>query len=165
MNNFDIISIIYIRGNRYEEIFVFIDHRTYSWGERAAFLLEKDTNIKTILIGYPTKGGYTADSIRYKITFDNFTMEMSLSRNGTKLSPELIEGVGLTPDYYTSNNYESIEIVKHLTKDEDLRLPEIYKNNIDYCINNNVKKWQTHSYYKRLKAKFYYEQNIKNGGY
>lgn len=82
---------------------------------------------------------------------------MNLSANGAQLSPELVEGVGLTPDYYTSNNYESIEIVKYLTKDEDLCLSELYMNNINYCINNDIKRWQTWIFYKNRKAKFYYE--------
>lgn len=146
-----------IKKMKPKEIFVFIDYETYSMGERAAFLFEKDTNIKTTLIGYPTRGGYTGGSTRYKITFDNFMIEINLSANGAKLSPELVEGIGLTPDYYTSNNYESIEIVKHLIKDNDLELPDLYKQNIEYCINNDVKKWQTRSFYENQKAKFYYE--------
>ena len=91
------------------------------------------------------------------IKFDDYTIDIGLSRNGSKLSPELIEGVGLTPDYYTSNNYESIEIVKHLTNDEDLCLPKPYMDKIIYCINNDIKKWQTWTFYEHLKAKFYYE--------
>ena len=145
-----------IKKMKPKEIFVFIDHCTYSMGERAAFLLEKDTNIKTTLIGYPTKGGYTGDSRRLTFTFDNFTIDMNLSK-GAHLSPELVEGVGLTPDYYTSNNYESIEIVKYLTKDEDLCLPELYMDNINYCLNNDIKRWQTWTFYENRKAKFYYE--------
>lgn len=149
-----------IKKMKPKEIFVFIDYSTYSMGERAAYFLKKDASIKTTLIGYPTRGGYTGHCVSdsgKKITFDNFTMDINLSENGTKLSPELIEGVGLTPDYYTSNNYESIEIVKHLTNDEDLCLPERYMDNINYCINNDTKKWQTWTYYEHQKAKFYYE--------
>ena len=150
-----------IKKMKPKEIFVFIDYKTYSMGERAAYFLKKDASIKTTLIGYPTRGGYTGyctDDWNKEIKFDDFTIDIGLSGNGTKLSPELIEGVGLTPDYYTSNNYESIEIVKHLTNDEDLCLPEPYMDNINYYINNNdIKKWQTWAYYDHQEAKSYYE--------
>lgn len=149
-----------IKKMKPKEIFVFIDYGTYSMGERAAYFLKKDSSIKTTLIGYPTRGGYTGRSLNNggnQIKFDNFTIDINLSGNGGKLSPELIEGVGLTPDYYTSNNYESIEIVKHLTNDEDLCLPKPYMDEIIYCINNDIKKWQTWTFYEHQKAKFYYE--------
>ena len=112
-----------IKRMKPKETFILMSEYSFSYGDHACLLLEKDTNIKTTLIGYPTGGGYkTATGAYHEIQFDDFKITCTLGKKTGFKRIEvstLVEGIGITPDYY-ANYKESIEVVKYLIKDDEL---------------------------------------------
>ena len=113
-----------IKKMKPKEIFIMISGVTVSMGECATLHLELHTGIKTTIIGYPTCGAYSACvGERKDIHFDDFELTIGLGPKAYYNIPGLIEGVGIIPDYYTENSFESLEVIKHLINDNELSLP------------------------------------------
>ena len=137
-----------IKKMKPKEIFILCDNCTSSMGEFSSSWIEKATNIKTTIIGYPTWGGWKHGKIKHTISFDTFIMYCDVEDNKSPWRalwdrygiPYPVEGIGVTPDIYTNNVKESLEVVKHLIKDDSLYLPEDYIQKIDYGI--KYKKWK-----------------------
>ena len=110
-----------------KEIFIMISGVTVSMAEYCTSYLEKDSGIKITIIGYPTCGAYSAcTGERKNISFDDFELTIGLGPKAYYNIPSLIEGIGITPDYYTENSFESLEVIKHLINDSELSLPSNY---------------------------------------
>ena len=116
-----------IKKMKPKEIFIMISGVTLSMGECATLHLELHTEIKTTIIGYPTCGAYSACAGKRKdIHFDDFDLTIGLGIKTNYEIPNLIEGVGITPDYYTENSFDSLEVIKHLINNNELSLPSNY---------------------------------------
>ena len=137
-----------IKEMKPKEIFILCDSLTSSMGENSSSWMKKATNIKTTIIGYPTLGGWKTGKYRHTISFDTFIMYCNVEddNNSTRTLwdgynlPYPIEGIGVTPNIYTNNAKESLEVVKHLIKDNELSLPERYIDEIERCMIH--KKWK-----------------------
>ena len=137
-----------IKKMKPKEIFILCDSRTSSMGEFSSSWMKKATNIKTTIIGYPTWGGWKHGKFERNISFDTFIMYCDVEDNKSPWRaiwdrydiPYPVEGIGVTPNIYANNAKESLEVVKHLIKDNELSLPEHYIQEIDY--NMNYKKWK-----------------------
>ena len=137
-----------IKKMKPKEIFILCDTCTASMGEFSSSWIEKATNIKTTIIGYPTWGGWKHGKTKHIISFDTFMMYCDVEDNKSPWRalwdrygiPYPIEGIGVTPDIYTNNVKESLEVVKHLIKDNSLYLPEDYIQEVDHYGMN--KKWK-----------------------
>ena len=100
-----------------------------SMAEYATSWIEKATNIKTTIVGYPSCGAWKCCG-EYKTSyFDNFNIEYSLCGVFWEYYwdmyniPYPIEGIGVTPDIYAETSFESLEVIKHLINDNELSLP------------------------------------------
>lgn len=104
-----------------KKIFLLINQNTLSMGDYCSLSIKKDINNEIILIGEPTNGAYQGVYLLPKeLIFNNFSLTIKLG--GIKWVPNVIEGIGVHPDIYTSNYKESIEVVKYLTKDYELNI-------------------------------------------
>ena len=133
-----------IKKMKPKEIFVLCSGSAVSWGDYATLLIGKATNIKTTVIGAPTKGSWISgvDSKifwledGYGVSFGLLPLSKAyvckdgyLGRAGAEAHenynlPYQTEGIGAAPDIYADSFMESLEIVKHLIEDEELSLPE-----------------------------------------
>ena len=108
-----------------KKVFVLISPATFSCGEWCAFSIKELSKKDVTIIGSPTCGATSIGGGRGKhIEFENgVEMQISLcTRANTGEYGALQEGIGIPPDIYTSNNKESIEVVKYLTKDFELNI-------------------------------------------
>ena len=112
-----------------KEIFIMISDDSASMAEYATSWIEKATNIKTTIVGYPSCGAWKCCG-EYKTSyFDNFNIEYSLCGVFWEYYwdmyniPYPIEGIGVTPDIYAETSFESLEVIKHLINDNELSLP------------------------------------------
>lgn len=117
-----------IKKMKPKKVFLLINHSTFSMGDYCAFYLKKDlSNIDTVLIGTPTEGGVSAcKGKEHKISFDDFTVNTSLGPATYGEYHLMQEGIGATPDIYSSSHEESMEIVKKLTGDNVKSPKEIF---------------------------------------
>lgn len=114
-----------------KEIFIMISGVTASMGEWATSWIEKATNIKTTIIGHPTLGGWKCGKKSKIIDFDDFSIDCRIDDKDSNWKwgwdmyniPYPTEGIGVTPDIYTENSFESLEVIKHLINDNKLSLP------------------------------------------
>lgn len=127
-----------IKAMKPKKIFVLSSHKDFSMADRAVLNIGNSTGIETIIIGQPTSGAWRAAKFTKEVVFDDFTMEVRIKNPGDgylfgyKENYDILppEGIGATPDIYTLNTVESLEVVKHLIGDDELSLPEKYKKQI-----------------------------------
>lgn len=114
-----------IKKMKPKKVFLLINRGTFSMGDYCAFYLKKDLlNIDTVLIGTPTEGGVsTCTGDEHQISFDDFTINASLGPATYGEYHLMQEGIGATPDIYTSSHLESMEVVKNLTGGSNITLP------------------------------------------
>lgn len=109
-----------------QKVYLLIDGITFSEGDRTAYYLKFDIKNLTV-IGMPSNGALSCNAGAFKkIQFDNSLINIGLG-NHEVYYPQYptigrTEGIGATPDIYTSDFHESIEVVKYLTKDFELNI-------------------------------------------
>lgn len=105
-----------IKKMKPKKIFIIINQGTFSMGEICPILIKRNLNIDTTIIGRPSYGGYQGvQNLLTKLNFDDFVVLYSLG--GIKWVSNTIEGIGVTPNIYSSSHEESMEIIKKLTGD------------------------------------------------
>lgn len=113
-----------------KKIFILASNATVSYGDRATFLIEKDTGINTTVVGMPTQGLWRGGKREKIIQFDDFKLEayiVNVVDEGSEYYDQFPpEGIGAMPDIYAYDTVDALEIAKHLIGDNELSLPASY---------------------------------------
>ena len=110
-----------------KEIFIMVSEHSYSMGEWTPCWLEKAVNIKTTIVGCPSRGAWYCAGFTKTIYFDTFTLEVKLCGKRWESAwrryniPCPTEGIGVTPHIYTNGNHTtSLKAISKVINDEEI---------------------------------------------